>query len=285
LPNRQVSGSLSVEQFENHESVPEIRRLSHEGVVYRLGHQVALGGTSTLFGATDEWGNDLVVKRYRSESDPFLWKNEVENLQRLRHPLINYMHAAFEHGGWRYIVLERWGVALRRVNAAERGQRELICRLVARDMTRVLHFFHVKGYVHGDMNSGNVLLRTDKVKRPLGVKLCDLALCASIGQVETRRAVAQKYITPECIDARAFGGMGRPPQDIYQAALILLEVMLKDEMPSFGVDEVVGGEPQRIAEGLGTPLGAALAQGLATKSGERPTAVGLWRLIAGAGKG
>ena len=263
---------------EDPEHFPEIRRLKHAGVNYKLNHQLALGASSTVFQAVDEWRNPLVVKRYHADADPSAWQNEVANLLRFRHPLITYMHAAFEQEGWRYIVLEQWGVALGRVQVKETLQREQLCRFAARGILEALHFIHRAGYVHGDMNPGNVLLKLTAAKSPVGIKLCDLALSQPVQSTVKKRAIAAWNPVPEWYDPAAFGAVGQP-MDIYHAALGLLNVLL-GELPVFSKEEIVCGTPQRLALDLRTRLGEALAQALAPKSYERPAAVALWRAIS-----
>ncbi len=266
---------------EDPEHFPEIRQVTHAGVRYRLNHQMAVGAFSTVFQAVDEWGNPLAVKRYHADGDLSLWKNEVDNLLRFRHPNVTYLHAAFEQEGWRYLVLERWGVAIGRLRVNDASKRERLCRFSSRGVLEALHFIHRAGYVHGDMNPGNILIKLSADKSPMGIKLCDLALGRPVPSTGEKGTIATWNPGPEWIDSAAFGTVGQP-MDVYHAALALLNVLL-GELPVFGNEEILGGAPQRLAMDLGTPLGAALAQALAPKSTERPVAIDLWRAIARTG--
>ena len=261
--------------------VPEIRLLNHRGVVYTLGHQLALGATSVLFTATDDWGNQLAVKRYGADTDPLLWRNEVKNLKILRHPFINFMHDAFEQNGWRYVVLERYGVALRRVKVSDPTKRAQVCRTVARRVLEALHFIHRNGYVHGDVNPGNVLFKVAGTKGEHGIKLCDLALCMPKESRVGRWPIATRILPPEHHDRSAFNATIMPQQDIYQAARLLLTVFT-GEHQVFEPSEIVSGRPQQAAMELGTSFGRALARGLDSQPNRRPGAVEFWRMIAAA---
>ncbi len=264
---------------EDTEHFPEIRQLSYAGVRYQLNHQLALGATSTVFKAADEWGNPLVVKRYQADADAAMWKKEVANLHRLRHPRIIFMHAAFEQQGWRYIVLERWGVAFGRFKLKKPQGRERLCRLAARSTLEALHYIHRAGYVHGDMNPGNVLIKLTEANKPVGIKLCDLALAqAMVPGSRIKLKVAAWNPAPEWYDTATFGAVGQP-MDIYHTALLLLEVLL-GELPVFSEEEIVRGAPQRLALDLHSQLGEALALALTPQASERPVAVALWRAIA-----
>ena len=66
------TGSSVVQADTTH--FPAVQRLLYQGVGYKLGHQVALGASSTVFEGTDEWGNLLVVKRLHQAVPDEEWR-------------------------------------------------------------------------------------------------------------------------------------------------------------------------------------------------------------------
>lgn len=255
-------------------------RLFHAGIGYTLNQLLGKGAFSAVFQAEDDWGNSLAIKRFYADGDLASWKNEVANLARFRHPRIVFLHAAFEQDSRRYIVLEKWGVPIDTIQLDAAADRAVLSRLVARHLLEALHFIHRAGYLHGDIRPSNVLVALSKTNGFAGVKLCDFGFTQAAQATIKNWPVALWNPPPERYDPLVFGLVG-PPSDIYHAALVILRVLL-GELPVFSQDEIVGGAPQRLARGIGTPFGEALAQALAPASPSRPAALPLWRLLKAA---
>ena len=260
---------------------PAVQRVLYQGVAYRLGHQIAVGASSTVFEASDEWGNLLAAKRYHEGNDDSEWRREAENLRRLRHPRIVHLHAAFEHEGSRYLILERAGPSLARAKLAGPAERDPFARFAARFLMEGLHAIHAAGYIHGDVASGNVLATLDADARPVGVKLCDFALCRAANGTAPARVCAWNP-PPEHYEPARFGAITQA-MDIYHASLVLLELLVT-ELPVFSEADIVGGKPRQFALDQGLPLANVLAKGMAPRASERPAAIALWREVARLGK-
>jgi serine/threonine protein kinase len=263
-------------------NMPEDRAFKFGGVQYVLGHQIAKGGFSTVYKARDEWANVLAVKVYNGDVNPAVWKNEVGNLARFRHPSVIFMHAGFELKGKGHIILEHGGIGIGRVQVALPQERRILVFLAAKCLLEALHFMHAAGYVHTDINPGNGLLLLTPDNKPVTVKLCDLGLAQKASDLVRGRHTAKWNPPPENYDAR-FGDLG-PAMDVYSTALVLMELLVGEELCRFTDDEICAGAPQRRALDLGDDLGAALASALNPKVNERVTAIELWRRIRQASK-
>lgn len=157
-------------------NLPPHRLLEYGDVKLKLGHQIARGGFSTVFKASDDYDNELVVKVFKTDVHPLMWQNEVVNYQSLPHPLIVHMYGAFELKGQGHIILEHGGISVGRVNLGDPHERDLIFLLAAKGMLEPLHFMHRRGFVHTDVNPANALLKLSPDNRPIAVKMCDLGL-------------------------------------------------------------------------------------------------------------
>lgn len=259
-------------------NLPPERHLRYGDVTLKLGHQIARGGFSTVFKAVDDYDNRLVVKVFNKDVNPLMWQNEVANYQALPHPQIVHMYGAFQLHDKGHIILEDGGIALGRVNLGDPWERHLIFLLAAKGMLEPLHFMHKRGFVHTDINPANALLKLTTDDKPLAVKLCDLGLTLKASALMPGKHKAKWNPPPETIDPDRFG-VESTAMDVYSTALVLMELLNGQEIGRFTDEEIVNGEPKRMAEAMSSPLGQALGPALAPVSGDRPSALGFWRLL------
>ncbi|MEM9897882.1 MAG: protein kinase [Pseudomonadota bacterium] len=260
------------------ENFPDHRLLRYGETTYRLGHQIARGGYSTVYKANDTWKNSLAIKEFLPKASEAMWKNEVSNYMRLRHPKIVYMHGAFILEDVPYIALEYAGLSIGRIKLGDKRERRLILMLAAKCILEALDFMHGLGFVHTDINPGNALLELSPDNRPLGVKLCDLGLSAPKEYLRPGKHMAKWNPSPETIDQKEFGNEG-PAMDVYSTAQILLEVLTGEELPRFKHEEICSGALRTFALELDDPVAEALAEALNTAPVQRPSPIKLWRNI------
>lgn len=263
-------------------NVPKHQHLEYGDTRLKLGHQIARGGFSTVFKATDDYDNDLVVKVFSQDANPLMWKNEVVNYQCLYHPCIVHMYGAFNLEGQGYIILENGGISIGRVNLSDPHEREVIFLLAAKGMLEPLHFMHKRGFVHTDINPANALLKLTEDSKPLSIKLCDLGLTLKETALSPGKHKAKWNPPPETIDPDRFG-VESYKMDIYSTALVLMQILFGEDYGYFDDDEIIRAEPQKMALGLDSLMGDALAAGLKPVAAERPNALEFWRAIRRAG--
>jgi serine/threonine protein kinase len=259
-------------------NVPKHPLLLYGDVKLKLGHQIARGGFSTVYKATDDFDNPLVVKVFNEDAHPLMWRNEVTNYQVLPHPLIVHMYGAFELEGQRYILLEDGGISVGRVNLSDSYERALIFILAAKGMLEPLHFMHKKGFVHTDINPANALLKLTPDQKPISVKLCDLGLSVVESALVPGKHKAKWNPPPETIDPARFG-VESQKMDIYSTALVLMELINGQELGRFSEEEICDAEPQRMAREHVSPVARELVAALEPVAAKRPNALAMWKAI------
>lgn len=260
---------------EDRSHFPSIRHAQNMGIKYNFGHQIAIGNFSTVFEASDEWGNQLVLKCYNTESSREMWTNEVNMLRKFQHPLIPIIHGAFEHDGLYYILMERCGTPLSAISVGSKSSTEAFCRAIASNLLQVVHFIHSAGYLHGDINPSNLLI---DVQPTIKLKVSDLATVTR-SPVENQKEfnLCRWNSPPEYYFPKKFSNIS-VQTDMYHVSLILLGI-LRGNMQTFNRDEVVKGYPQLLAKELNTEFSNALALGLSVNPKERVSAIQLWQLL------
>jgi serine/threonine protein kinase len=154
---------------------------------------------------------------------------------------------------------------------------------IARCLLQALHYLHVHGMVHQDVHSGNVhitFVRDELVRDDPGaitLKLGDLGLSKVVTEVDALNTVlAQWMLPPEVIKPEEFGKLDHRI-DIYHAGLLLLSVYYGRQL-EFTKEQILDGEPRKLAESLPSPFGGALSKALRRHSHLRTqTALEFWR--------
>ncbi len=236
--------------------------------LYFIGEHIGSGSYGDVYECTDEWANALVAKVFKPafsfEEVRRNWESEVNNLVKMRHPNITYIHDAFVHEGAFYIIVEKCWYSLDRV--MHRVDPSWVPH-IARDVLQALAFIHRAGYVHKDVHPGNVFvsLTSDVMGSEGGpyvsFKLGDLGITRMEHEIRTTGTILAPWMKPpEAIDSQRYGVVGRPT-DVYHAALLLLSVIRRD-VQQFTEHDILAGLPQRLAETSGSPFGPALANAL-----------------------
>lgn len=252
-----------------------IRKLIVSGVNISFGHQISRGAFSTVYKATDDWNNNLVVKVYLPNIKSTLWKHEAAMLRLFSSRWVVPLHHSFEHDGQGYLVMENVGSPIGQLNY--NYDRCQIVKHVARWLLSGIHLLHSSGYVHNDINPQNVLLQQLSNSKLGAVRIIDFAFVCKVKELEqTKKPMALWIPPPEYYDI-AFGKRGFG-SDIYHAALILMQLAI-DRPLKYEASDCLSDMPAREAKESEIKVVRALAAALNTESSLRPTAVELWRAI------
>jgi serine/threonine protein kinase len=257
---------------------PKLRKLVVDGIPYHFAHQIGRGTFSTVYAASDLWGNPLVVKIYKENIKPEISRNEAKLLTQFRAPSVPHLYKYFIHEGLAYLIMERMGVAVHRITFDTIKARLEAALDIARALLQVLHKMHFSGYYHGDINPQNVLVVVNKLQKCLRVKLIDFAFSAEYKtQAINLKNIAQWTPPPEYFDDR-IKPIG-PGIDIYHLGALLLQI-LKGEHVRYTERQILEGLPRQDAKNLPTKFGAVIALCLAHQPSDRPSALMLWESIS-----
>lgn len=150
---------------------------------YQLSSVLHRGGMGTLFEAVDQYRLDLpdatprlalkvpnrdVMQRPESLTE---LRREFQRLQSLSHPNIVRVHEYDRDGDTAFFTMEYLsGLSLTRLLAArhQAALKRADARSIFRDVGAALSHAHHRGILHGNLNSGNILITDDGEVRVLG---------------------------------------------------------------------------------------------------------------------
>jgi serine/threonine protein kinase len=257
---------------------PTLRKLVVDGVPYNFAHQIGRGSFSTVYAASDLFGNPLVVKIYKDNIKPEISRNEARLLTQFRSPYVPHLHKFFIHEGQAHLIMERTGVAIHRITFEASKARQKAVLDISSALLQVLHKMHFSGYYHGDINPQNVLVVVNSLQKCLRIKLIDFAFSAECKtQAINLNNIAQWTPPPEYFDDR-IKPIG-PAIDIYHLGVLLLQV-LKGAKLAYTTNQILEDQPMKDAINLNTKIGGVLARCLAHQPSDRPSALELWKLIS-----
>jgi serine/threonine protein kinase len=258
------------------ERLAPVSTLRVDGLRYRFMHQMGVGAFTTVYKATDEWGNDLAVKVYLPKVATTLWQNEVQQLRRFAGPSVVYLHRVFMHEEHAYLVLDNAGIAISRCSFDSESSRIKVVMLVAKGLLQALVRLHADQHFHGDINPQNVLLRSDNQQKLQAVNLVDFAMCRS--QQKLNRGLEQMAHwapPPEYFKKAPLLGSAL---DIWHVGVLLLQT-LKGETLDYTQADVLAQKPRADALAMQHPMGLVLATALESDPNKRPDALSLWRAL------
>ncbi|MGS0687341.1 serine/threonine-protein kinase, partial [Nakamurella sp. GG22] len=245
---------------------------------YRLDSLVGLGGTATVYRATDLLlDRQVAVKVFHPHfTDPAMvarQRQEMQIVAGLRHPNLILLHDArtgSAGSGLAYLVLEF-------VDGPTLGERLQGPPLTPAEVAHIgsgvaaaLQAMHARGLVHRDVKPGNILLTGDG-----DAKLSDFGIARMLDADRVTNSAdvvgTAPYLSPEQASSADVG----PAADIYALGLVLLECLKGHrEYPGPAVESAVARLLRDPAVPPNLPAGwpALLASMTAFESADRPAA-------------
>lgn len=256
---------------------------------YLLLERVGAGPVGETYRAVDRRDGRRVLIRQAAAgaSEGAALRREARILESLRHPNVVQLLDAGERDGRAFLVLaEAEGVSLARLPAAWRagmGQETLI-ELMA-PLLSALEAVHQRGFLHGDISPGNILLRRDGT--PLLLDFASAVDLEAGAEGENASAATPGFSAPERGDPERQG----PGSDLYALAAVVYWLIvgrpLQTTAGPSGADPgaadpgaaspnpfaTAAGGDKRFSPGFLAALDAALAPAI----GDRPASATVWR--------
>lgn len=193
------------------------------------------GSSGTVFLAKhQETGKLVALKRISNQQQEMIniAKIEIFNMSQLSHPCIVEYLGAYMWDQYIYISLEYMeGGSLMEVVTGDNPMTESQVAYVCRNVLEALHAMHMKGFIHRDVKSDNVLL--DGQGR---VKIADFGFGAQLTMESQKRqsVVGSPYwMAPELIKAENYD----MKVDVWSLGILCME-MLDGEPPYMDVPPV-----------------------------------------------
>lgn len=233
---------------------------------YVVGALIGDGQYGSVYECMGPFDQRYALKMLRPANKPYQavkdeWSQEMDRLQKFRHPNVVYIHDAFENNWLFYLALERCDTSLRALMGRPFDDQLLV--ELSRQLLMTLQYLHDSGVVHSDLHAGNVLV--SQLDRAPIAKLTDFGVAHQLdgGRRWFRPQVANpKILTPELVTA----GYTTTQSDLYQLGLLMYQ--MHTGQPAIDVDvpypeiakQIAEGTPRQKAEALGTPLGQVIAK-------------------------
>lgn len=241
---------------------------------YEVRRILGAGEFGAVYDCLGPFDQVYAVKMIRPANRPYQevyseWDKENRRLMSLRHPNVVYMHDAFEQDHLFYMALEKCEHSLTDMIGTPMQEGLLI--ELARQLLSAVQFLHDNDIIHDDLHPGNVLI-IHGVDRPT-VKISDFGISHELRGAPAVRpnVVHHKIMAPEVVAS----GYTSKQSDLYQVGLLMYWMLtgrpaIPQGVPYQELVRIVGeGVPRKMAEAIGTPLGALIAKMLRRRDAYR----------------
>jgi serine/threonine-protein kinase len=190
---------------------------------YELGEPIASGAIGVVLHAVDTGtGEPVAIKRLRPETaghpeSVIGFLAEAEILAQLRHPtIVRLRELLSEPDGYALVLDLVPGADLRRRVRDSGPLPPAAAVQIVATVAEALGYLHGKGFLHGDIKPGNMVLPDDSS----GVRLVDFGVSRRVGQIDRTTYATPEYAAPEVVLGNAPGTAA----DVYALGMVLYEL-------------------------------------------------------------
>lgn len=253
---------------------------------YTIGSFIGEGNFGVVYSCKDVWENQLAAKVLKPigsyEQVRASAENELAKLMTLRNPYITFVYDAFEFRDTFYIITEYCHGPIKNLLGTQDLDGIVWLMPIARCLLQAVHYLHINQYAHQDIHSANVFMAlvrdemTPKDRDAMVFKLGDLGVSKLFSEIDAMNTRAKWLLPPEVLDTSEFGPIDHRI-DIYHSGLLFLELAYSQEL-QFSHEEILNGEPRKMALKLEPPLNFTLEKALRRHVQYRTdSAMELWR--------
>jgi len=203
--------------------------LSHYRIIGKLG----VGGMGVVYEAEDTRLPRRVALKFLSQEllgDPEASRRlqrEADTIALLSHPNICTIYEIDDHGGSRFIAMERLNGVNLKLHMARTTVSDQEIVDITRQVAQALQAAHEKGIVHRDIKPGNIMVAEDGVVKVLDFGLARRFMMPETGEVTMygstipgRPLGTANYMAPE----RITQGPLDPRSDLFSLGVVMYEM-------------------------------------------------------------